>query len=132
MIRKYLYLVMLSALSINCFASDVAPDAYDVLLKNKDEITEHDGCNYPNSGLTKESTNLGNIFQSIFDSMMVESTDLLVLKSCSSQGEYGWRCAITFNDYFRDIKEQGPSPYSMVFLVDESLNLDHELTVFCH
>jgi hypothetical protein len=130
--KKCLYLVLLSAFSINCFADNLAPDAYEVLLKNKDEVIEHDGCDYPESGIENGKVKLGHAFRGIFDSLMLENRDIIIFKGCTNQGKYGWSCSISFNDYLRDSKEEGPSPYSMAFSVDSSLNLDHELKLICH
>ena len=133
MMRKYLSLVILSALSLACFADNVAPDAYEVLLKNKNEVIEHDGCDYPDSDIESRTgkVKLGHAFHSIFDGMMLDNQDMLIFKGCMSQGEHGWLCSITFNNYFRDIKEESPSPFNMTFSVDTSLNLVHDLKLVC-
>ncbi len=132
MMKKILCLLTLSYMSTTCIAdADLSPDAYDVLLKNKDEFIVHDGCNYPKSGLEQEKVKLGQAFYNIFDSFMTMHQDMLILKECSSQNEHGWQCSITFNDYYRETKEEGPSPYSIIFSVDTSLNLDHDLLLIC-
>jgi hypothetical protein len=130
--KVFIILFVAISFSISSFADDFMPDAYEVLLKNKDEIIEHDGCNYPDSGIESGKVKLGHAFRGIFDSLMLQSQDMIVFNTCLNQGEYGWLCSISFNEYVRGTKEEGPSPYSMVFSVDNSLSLVHELKLMCH
>jgi hypothetical protein len=118
-------------LNQNSFAENKeSPDAYDVLLKNQETLVQHDGCNYPKSGTG--NIKLGHAFKNIFDRMMVDEENIIILKNCSSQDNNGWHCSISFNSYYNDTKEIGPSPYTLAFSVNKDLVITNDLPLLCY